>query len=122
MAKILVIDDSPVMRSLLEEFLTESGHTVTTADNGESGVATALSQEFDICLCDLHMPKMNGYQVYCEVYPQCPKLHFIFTDSMPDELSERIHASSKYLCLRKPFDLNQVRQLINALLEPASHL
>ncbi len=120
MARILIVDDSPVMRGLLEEFLTESGHEVVTANNGKAGVDAALAEAFDICLCDLHMPKMNGYQMYCEVYPLQPQLRFIFTDSMPDELSERIHASSNFLCLRKPFDLNQVRNLINSVLSPVN--
>jgi CheY-like chemotaxis protein len=63
MAKILIIDDSEVMRNLLVDFLTDLGHeAVATADSVE-GVKMALEGQYEVCFCDLHIPKKSGFDV-----------------------------------------------------------
>jgi len=115
MAKILVIDDTGIMRNLLSEFLTEEGHEVDTAINGDDGIAKALSGDYAIIFCDLHMPKKNGFQVYERVSEIRPEQRFVFTDSMPDAHSERLAQTGKFHILRKPFDLEQLRQVLAEL-------
>jgi CheY-like chemotaxis protein len=115
MAKILVIDDTGVMRNLLSEFLTEEGHEVDTAVNGDDGITKALKGNYAIIFCDLHMPKKNGYQVYEMVSDMRPDLTFVFTDSMPDAFSDKLAQTGTFHVLKKPFDLQQVRQVLTAL-------
>jgi len=116
MAKILIVDDSNVMRSLLAEFLTDAGHQVETSDNGEDGLRKALTGQFDLCICDTHMPKLNGYQLLCRITSEKPDLPLVFTDSMPDKLTEKIQQAGSYHCLRKPFELNQLRSILDQIL------
>jgi len=115
MAKILVIDDTGVMRNLLAEFLTEEGHEVDTAVNGDDGITKALKGDYAIIFCDLHMPKKNGFQVYEMVSEMRPDLTFVFTDSMPDTFSEKLAEAGSFYVLKKPFDLQQIRQVLAAL-------
>jgi twitching motility two-component system response regulator PilH len=60
--KILVVDDSPTERYVLNELLTSNGFQVITAENGEEGVAKARSELPDLILMDVVMPGLNGYQ------------------------------------------------------------
>ncbi|HUV31014.1 MAG TPA: response regulator [Acidobacteriota bacterium] len=118
MARILIIDDSLVMRNLLTDFLTELGHEVDVSADGPEGLQMALSNDYDVCICDMHMPKMHGYDVMKEITPQKPELRLIFTDSLPDSLSEKVHRTGRHHLLRKPFELNQLRETLDAILKP----
>lgn len=115
MARILVIDDSNVMRNLLREFLESEGHDVDLAVNGEEGINMALAGNYLITFCDLHMPRRNGFQVYEAVIDQKPHLSFVFTDSMPDANTDQLAASRRFIVLRKPFDLQQIRKVLATL-------
>ncbi|MFQ5498468.1 MAG: response regulator [Candidatus Zixiibacteriota bacterium] len=116
MARILVIDDSSVIRNLLEEYLCEQGHQVDLAEDGQIGIDKALSHDYQLVFCDIHMPRKNGYQVYKEVSSAKPAMPFIMTDSLPDDLAEQAEKAGARCCLTKPFDLEEVRQTISKVL------
>lgn len=59
---VLVIDDDPDQRRLLERMLTSGGWRVVTAPDGEAGVARAQQDRPDIIVLDVMMPNLNGYQ------------------------------------------------------------
>jgi len=118
MARVLVIDDSAIIRDLLVDFLTEEGYEVEATGDSTEGIQMALTGQFDLCFCDLHIPKKNGYQVFCEVSAARPGLQFIFTDSMPDHLAEHAQRSGVSYCLRKPFDLDQLRDVLHKVSPP----
>jgi CheY-like chemotaxis protein len=114
--KILVIDDSEVIRDLLQEYLSDLGFTVHLALDGQEGVEKALADDYLAIFCDIHMPKKNGYEVYRAVSTKKPELTFIMTDSLPDELAEMAQKEGAQYCLTKPFDLNQIKELLQSLL------
>jgi len=60
MARILAVDDSPVMRQMVKATLAEAGHTVSQAANGEEALRIAAAQVFDMVITDLNMPVMDG--------------------------------------------------------------
>ena len=105
MAKILVIDDSEIIRNLLSEYLQEIGHEVDLATDGLEGIQKALTEEYAVIFSDIHMPKRNGYQVFTEVMEAKPGSKFIMTDSMPDVLAKLALEEGAVTCLIKPFDL-----------------
>lgn len=116
MARILIVDDSRVIRDLLTEFLDELGHQVESAVDGEQGLEMARTGGYDLCICDLHLPKKNGYQLLAELGPVRERMQFIFTDSLPDEQYDRVKAMAQYQCIRKPFDLARFRQVVDRAL------
>ena len=59
---ILVVDDSPTERFFTVDLLTKAGYQVTTAENGEEGIAKAKANKPDLILMDVVMPGLNGYQ------------------------------------------------------------
>lgn len=115
MTKILVIDDSEVIRRLLEDYLTDLGYQVTLAVDGQEGIDKALADDYPVVICDIHMPRKNGYQVYSEVSEEKPEVVFVMTDSLPDELAEMAQKAGACCCLRKPFDLCEVRQTVDEI-------
>jgi len=116
MIKILIIDDSEVIRSLLNEYLTELGYDVYMAVNGQDGIEKALADDYRIIFCDIHMPKKNGYQVYQAVTVKKPESSFIMTDSLPDHLAEMAQKAGACCCLTKPFDLNEIKATLDKIL------
>lgn len=112
MARILVIDDSRVIRDLLGEFLTEEGHSVLCASDSRSGLALAQQSPFDLCFCDMHVPDGDGYHTFREIIKHQPNLTFIFTDSLPDRTSAKVRELPGHFYLRKPFDLQQLRDTL----------
>lgn len=60
MAKILVVDDSKVIRDMMQAILENQGHTVTTAVDGLEGLEIAKKETFAIIFSDINMPKMSG--------------------------------------------------------------
>jgi CheY-like chemotaxis protein len=64
-AKILVVDDSSVMRELLALHLRNAGYAVTTADDGVAGGYAVLRERPDLIICDVRMPNLDGYEFVC---------------------------------------------------------
>jgi twitching motility two-component system response regulator PilH len=60
--RVLVVDDSPTERFFLTDLLRKNGYDVTTAENGEQGVAMAKADKPDLILMDVVMPGLNGFQ------------------------------------------------------------
>lgn len=63
MKKILVVDDSSVVRMSLEMLLQENGFDITTANDGALGVEAAKDGDFDLIITDINMPNMNGFDL-----------------------------------------------------------
>lgn len=63
MKKILVVDDSSVVRMSLDMLLKENGFQVTTANDGALGVDAAKADTFDLIITDINMPNMNGFDL-----------------------------------------------------------
>lgn len=91
MTCILVIEDEKLIRDYLEDLLTLEGFVVATANNGAKGVDLAMEIHPDLIICDVMMPRLNGYEVLKRIR-QDEKLNtvpFLFLTSMTDRVSSR---------------------------------
>lgn len=66
-AQILVIEDNNTNRELMVYLLKAFGHSTTEARDGAAGVAAARNERPDLILCDVHLPKLDGYGVVREL-------------------------------------------------------
>src|SRR6185295_10178478 len=67
MARILVIDDDADLRTMTTVFLEGAGHDVVVVSNGALGLRTLRATSFDLVLCDLFMPDVDGLEVLREL-------------------------------------------------------
>jgi len=63
MARVLVIEDNPDNLELMTYLLNVFGHLTLTAEDGESGIALIARERPDLVVCDIHLPKADGYEV-----------------------------------------------------------
>lgn len=61
--RVLVAEDSPVTQDLLKLILTQRGHEVDIADDGEQALSALRKHPYDVALIDFHLPKLDGLQV-----------------------------------------------------------
>ena len=61
--KILIVDDSPTERHVLNDMLTKAGYEVVASDNGEDAIQKSKSVKPDLILMDVVMPGQNGFQL-----------------------------------------------------------
>lgn len=60
--RILIVDDSPTERHVLNDMLTKSGYDVVASDNGEDAIQKAKALKPDLIVMDVVMPGLNGFQ------------------------------------------------------------
>ncbi len=115
---ILLIDDDEFCRTPAAEMLRGTEWTVLEAENGEHGIELALQYRPDVILCDLLMPRGNGFQVCRAVREHMELRHTkIMVVSARDYPADRASAmeagADEYFV--KPLDLEQLRGMLNGL-------
>jgi len=109
MAKILIIDDEEVIRETLQEILEYEDYTSDTASNGEEGLQKLESGNFDVVLCDIKMPKMDGMEVLEKGSRLKPSTQFIMI-SGHGTIETAVEATKRgaFDFIEKPPDLNRL--------------
>jgi len=69
-ARVLIVDDEPVVAEVLEKYLRREGFEVSVARDGEAGVAAALDDKPDLVLLDLMLPRLDGLEVFRRIRAQ----------------------------------------------------
>ena len=85
-ARVLVIDDDPLVRDVLAELLRSGGHSVVDAASGSEGLALCEAQPFDLVLTDVSMPAMSGWDVAAALMPRSPAIPVGFITGWGDTL------------------------------------
>lgn len=114
--KILVIDDTPVIRDFLSEVLSDSGYEVHIASDGQSGYDKAVNEDYVMIFCDVHMPVMNGLETIRRIKQAKPDMPVVMTDSFPDKLANEATQAGAICCLAKPFALDEVRDTVERII------
>jgi CheY-like chemotaxis protein len=109
---ILVSDDDPIIRKLLLEVLTNDGHQVTVTENGLEALKEVQKSPFQLVFLDVHMPIMNGLEALISIRNQCPNITIAMMDSYPDQLVRQAKSEGAITCIHKPFDLREIRAII----------
>jgi CheY-like chemotaxis protein len=115
MANILLAEDERNIRFLLASVLTNFGHDVIEAADGQ--VALSLLQNmpfFDILITDLRMPGMNGLQLIDVVRKDDRKLSIIAISAYHNTLVEALAKGAHYV-LQKPFSHKQLVEIVHTI-------
>ena len=117
--QILIVDDEPSVVSALARLLSHDGYTVETAGNGHLALAQLQAQRYDVILCDLVMPELDGsdfYTILLRHYPSlCKRVIFLTGDLLGAE-STAFLAQCGQPWLHKPCSATEVRSAIEQML------
>jgi twitching motility two-component system response regulator PilH len=118
---VLIIEDDPDQRRLLERILGGDGWRVATAPDGEAGLAAARAQQPTVILLDVMTPRLNGFQACrrLKADPETARTPVIIAtakDQPADEFWAREVGADGYLS--KPLDLRSLSDLVQRLARP----
>jgi len=129
--RVLIVDDSVVMRRILESALRHSNLDLTEvlhAANGVEGLAALEKSAADnlplnLILCDIHMPEMNGLDFLLEkqrrnLAPNVP-LVMITADATDPQVLQAV-AAGAHGYISKPFTLERIKTCVESLLPPVA--
>jgi CheY-like chemotaxis protein len=118
-AAILVVEDEPAIARALAQVLRRDGHTVDTAANGRLALAQVAAQPYDLVLCDLRMPELDGpglYQAFQQHYPHLlSRIIFLTGDTLSPEARTFLEQTGVPR-LSKPCRAAEVRHLVAQVL------
>lgn len=109
MPKILIVDDEEIIRQTLIDILEYEDYEIDTAADGLEAVNKLNRNKYDVVLCDIKMPKMDGLEVLEQIAPKYPDLPFVMI-SGHGTLETAVDAVKKgaYDYIAKPPDLNRL--------------
>jgi len=121
MKPILVVDDEAVMRESLQDWLTDGGYQVETAEEGEEALKAIVEQDFGVVILDLRLPGKDGIEILREAREKRPQLKGVIITaypSIPTAVEAVKEGAVDYL--PKPFDLDDLGRLIREALGPVA--
>src|SRR5262245_20033930 len=118
MATILIVDDTKNIREHLTSFVSDLGHTAVDAPDASAALAACAEHDFDLVLSDVRMAGMDGLALLHEIRRRRPEAVVVLMTAYATfpQAVEAIKAGA-YDYLAKPFTLEQVRLLIERVLE-----
>lgn len=121
MSKILIIEDDNKIRAILKEILEEKDHEVDEAPDGMEGIKKLEQGNYDLCLCDIKMPKMDGMEVLEKAKEAELTANFIMI-SAHGTIDVAVEAVKKgaFDFLQKPFDLGRLEITLRNALDKSS--
>src|SRR6056297_4144580 len=121
MSKILVIDDERRIRNALQEILEYEKFDVELAENGPGGLEKFSANEFDVVLCDIKMPDMDGIEVLEKIFETGKDVQVIMITGHGNvETAVEAIKKGAYDFIEKPLDLNRLLITIRNALDKTS--
>lgn len=120
MARVLIVDDTDIVRKALEKAVRRMGHSAVSASDSIEALALALRDPPDLALVDYRMPRMDGAELWEEMRAslgeRCPKVLFI--SATPPEVVakgvERVGRPAGYV--KKPFHFDDLIRIVDEAL------
>jgi len=123
MAKILVIDDEKSIRTTLQEILQYENHEVDLASGGPEGLEMFAQKKYDIVLCDIKMPDMDGLEVLGKIFEKDTDTQVIMISGHGNvENAVQAIKHGAYDFIQKPLDLNRLLITIRNAMDKSSLL
>ncbi len=120
-AKILIVDDEPIVQQLLTEILTEAGYNVETVDNGIDAVEKLKSNRYGLILLDIKMRGMSGIELYKHLQKKSRSLAktvVFITGDVIGEVTLKFLRKTKVPYITKPFTEELLLKEVNSRITP----
>jgi CheY-like chemotaxis protein len=121
LGRVLVVDDEPHVRGLLQEVLRELGYVVKDVAGGAEALDVVATFEPDLVLLDLKMPGMSGIEVLEHLRREHRKLPVVILSGNQDVgLAQRTLGNGAFDYLQKPFDIAVLARVVAAAIVSGS--
>ena len=121
MAQLLIIEDDPACRQLVERILRPEGHSIIYADNGAVGLAKLAHAKVDLVLTDLLMPIVEGLETIREIRRLHSDVRIIAISGIYAAYLETASKFGANAVLRKPFHPAALRETVAQVLAEVRH-
>lgn len=119
--KILVVDDSSIMRKIVVRTLRQAGfagHTVEEAENGKDALEKIEADAPDLVLTDWNMPEMSGIELVKAMAEKKLTIPFAFiTSECTSEMKDQANAAGAVAFLTKPFTAETMQSVLGKVLD-----
>ena len=115
MAKLLVVDDEKNLRLVVQKEMTRQGHAVETASDGEAAWEILEARDFDVLLCDINMPRLDGMGLLrrvCEKSANPPEIIMLTGQGTVETAIESMKLGA-YDYLTKPYRIAELSALVD---------
>jgi len=115
---ILVVDDDPNTCEVFKDVLEAKGYQVGTALSGEEAIEIARENRHDMIFIDMQLPTISGLQTYLAIREVNPEAVAVMMTAYRREMSDLLEEALEkdaYTCFYKPFDMEEVIQLVDAI-------
>lgn len=121
--KILVIDDSRVIRRMVRDMLPKGNFEVLEAKDGEEGLNFIRQEHPNLIMLDFLLPKVSGYEVFQQIQnsPDLQKIPLVVMSGRAEEVSEKITEPFEYFeFIKKPFEQKELIDAIKSAMKKAT--
>lgn len=116
MKTVLIVDDQPGIRFLLEELFKKEEYNTESAENGGEALRKVQGHQPDCILLDMKMPGIDGIEVLKQIKKDWPAIPVIMMTAYGElELTEKALDLGAERYFTKPFDIFEVRDAVNSL-------
>lgn len=117
MARVLVVDDDPLIRWSLEQALSSEGYDVTALDSAEKALAEVESSDVDLAIVDVVLPGMDGLELIGRMRSVCPGIKtIVMTGERSREIEARALEHGAVAYVEKPFSVRELIGLVKTVL------
>jgi DNA-binding response OmpR family regulator len=118
MAKILVADDEAPILELLRRRLESAGHAVVTVADGQQALKLVQSDDFDLYVLDVKMPRLDGYSLAHSIKKRFPERKVVLITALDTQKYEVMtNACGADMTISKPFDGDEFMRQIAGFIE-----
>lgn len=116
MARVLIVDDTDIVRKALEKAVRRMGHSAESTSDAVEALAMALKDPPDLALVDYRMPGMDGAELFEELRAalgdRCPRVLFV-SATPPDEVARKVERWGRPAgYVKKPFHLDDLVRMV----------
>jgi len=116
--RILIVDDEENIREILEKIVQGFGFPHQSVKNGFEAITLLNQEPFDIVLCDVRMPILDGYQLVKSVLPTQPHLAFVMITASADaQTATKLFQAGATDYIIKPFQSQEIRETLTRTIE-----
>ncbi len=117
---ILIVDDEPIVREAIRDWLKDAGYDVAIAESGEEALELIAKQDFGVMVVDVRLPGMTGIKVLKEVKARRPEIKSIVITAYPtSETAAEAAVLGAVNYLVKPVAPDELERLIREALAKA---